>query len=207
MPRSATTIMLNLVCDAFDLNYFGEVCTGRVNDRVPPVPHMVPWLQQQKHWGIKFLTGLAEGNLVHYLRELDTQYVVIMRRDNLVDNCLSQYWATTLDQYHYRRPALLGSVKPRKVPMAHVEWWLEFVYLTYLQELRELDTLDVPKVTYSQEYLEANGAMEINGTWFSVAQYRGPTVASGIHYPTWTRNYQEIQDRILKFQSDHTSQY
>lgn len=200
MPRSATDLMLGLLCQKFRLNNFGEIFNSANSDKMPLDESVVPWLAERQPWGIKFLTGAAGDRLLQYIQELQVQYLVVQHRENLTDCCLSAHFAHVLNVWHRARPVTPQHIRPRVVPRDHVTWWLRHIYMPYQNELGLLAQLDIPMRHYTKEYVEQGGEIEIADQWFSAAEWRGPTVASAMDYRAWCLNYLEIQDMIQNYQ-------
>lgn len=220
MPRSASSVTLELICQKLKLQNFGEINNPEIMENhrfafmysperrtnlyhpgfssVPQGPDMIPWLQQREPWAVKFLTNHAGTELAMYLRELKPQHVIITHRQDAVAGFLSLCWAQQHQIYHHRgRPRPAGT-KQQYIDPVLAESWVENVYRPYLRDCDIIHAADTDVKVWSKEHIESNGELELAGHYFTLQEFRGRTVPSDIDYRSWCANLPDITNIIQR---------
>jgi hypothetical protein len=217
MPRSATSVTLELICQKFGLQNFGEINNPEIlsNNRfafmyspermaqahavdfgsVPQGRDMIPWLQAREPWAVKFITNHVGTDLVSYVQALAPDHVVVLDRQDLVACFLSLCWAQRTQVYHHRTVPM-AQQKPQRVDPELARSWVTNILLPFQRDLAALRQLDCGLRVWTKEHVENNGELELSGVYFSIAEFRGRTVASELPYRSLCSNEAEISDII-----------
>jgi hypothetical protein len=218
MPRSASSVTLELICQKLKLQNFGEINNPEIMDNhrfafmyspdrrasahrpgfsdVPRGFDMIPWLQQREPWAIKFLTNHAGTDLAQYLEQLQPQHVIITHRQDTVAGFLSLCWAQQHQIYHHRgRPRPVTGVQQYIDPVL-AQSWLDNVYQPYLRDCAVIQASGTDVKVWTKEHIESNGELELSGHYFTLREFRGRTVPSEIDYRSWCANLSDITNII-----------
>lgn len=218
MPRSATSVVLELICQKFHLQNFGEINNPELlaNNRfasmysperlaqahsidfgdIPQGDAMIPWLATREPWAVKFITNHVGTELVRYVQALDPQHVIIMDRQDPVQAFLSLSWAQHTQIYHHRRRPEAKTRTPQRIDPDLARSWKQNIWQPYQRDRTALVESGAPVKVWLKEHVERNGELELSGVYFSIAEFRGRTVASDMDYAPWCTNLREIQDII-----------
>ena len=215
MPRSASSVTLELICQKFRLQNFGEINNPEIlaNHRfasmyspqrlaeahdigfsdVPQGDAMIPWLREREPWAVKFITNHVGADLVRYAEALNPQHVVIMDRADPVQGFLSLCCAQQTQVYHHRRKPDSNTLTARRIDPELARSWCDNVWRTYQRDRRALLESGLDCRVWLKEHIESNGELELGGVYFSLSEFRGRTVASELDYAAWCTNLPEIQ--------------
>lgn len=218
MPRSASSVTLELICQKLGLQNFGEINNPEVlnNQRfsfmyspqrlaqahsdgfsaVPQGKAMIPWLQQREPWGIKFGTNHVGTDLAEYLQALRPDHVVITHREDPVTGFLSLCWAQQHQIYHHQGRRRSMPPGQQYIDPVLAESWVATTYKPYLRDCEVIHGTGLDIKIWTKEHIESGGELSLGDWYFSLHEFRGKTVASGFDYRAWCLNIQEIQNII-----------
>lgn len=216
MPRSASSVTLELICQRFGLQNFGEInnpdlisnqrfasmysparlpqtYTPEFSD-VPQGADMVPWLHNREPWAVKFLTNHLGLDLLQYLIELQPNYVIITQPQDAISAFLSLCWAQQYQIYHHRGRIAGRDHQPQWIDPVLAHSWINNILIPYQRDRDAIQASDLPWRIWNKEHIENNGELELDGIFFSISEFRGRTRASGIDYQSWCKNIGEIKE-------------
>jgi hypothetical protein len=197
LARSGTTVLQKYLARSLKLKSYSEPFSDTEYRKQIGDPYQ--WAANLPHAVIKVLAqNLDYVDLLQLINKGDFDSIVVTKRTNLADLCVSLYYAEQITRkYHYTsRPE---SITPFTVPKDFIDGFL-VPYRWYCDTIQKLNNLKIPYTVFDYDQYQLDKSQTINGVEFCLdkeVDYGIDTVASNINYSQVCLNYKEIES-ILK---------
>jgi hypothetical protein len=194
MPRSGTTLLQKHLAQSLNLWGYKEPFSDQEYRTSIGDPYQ--WAANLNHAVVKVLAqNLDYVDLVKLINAGKFDSIVVTKRKNLTDLCISLYYAEQITRnYHYTNQSKIENIVPFLVPTEFINGYL-VPYRWYLNTMQEIDQHKIPYITFNYEQYQAGETQIIHGVEFCLAKesnYGIDTVASNINYRQVCLNYNEI---------------
>ena len=129
--------------------------------------------------------------------------IVVTKRSNLTDLCVSLYYAEQVTKnYHYT--VAPDSINPFTVPPELVKEFFLISYRWYLGAMKQLNERSIPYTIFDYDQYQARDTLTINGVEFCLdneSKYGIDTISANIDYSQVCVNYNEI-DLLIKHENN-----
>lgn len=200
MPRSGTTLLQKHLAQSLNLwgtykEPFSDIeYRNQIGD-----PYA--WVSQISNGVIKVLAqNLDYIDLARFMQAGKFDLIVITKRNNLTDLCISLYYAEQIaGNYHYTSPPTV--VDRFSVPIDFVHEFFLVSHSWYIKALIQIQSQLIDHVIFDYDLYQQGESQVINGIEFCLAKesdYGIDTVASKIDYSKACVNYNEIAEIIAR---------
>lgn len=202
LPRSGTTVLQKYLAKSLQLRSYSEPFSDQ--DYREQIGDPYQWAASLPHAIIKVLAqNLDYVDLTKLIEAGNFDSVVVTKRTNLTDICVSLYYAEQVTRnYHYTSKP--DSIAPFQVPLEFIDGFL-VPYRWYCNAMKQLDNLKIPYAIFDYDHYEAGMSQMVNGVEFCLdkeVNYGIDTVSANIDYSKICINYNKIES-ILKHENNY----
>jgi hypothetical protein len=194
LPRSGTTVLQKTLSLALDLELYNEPYNTQANTLEDPYK----WTSEISSGIIKLISfNLQHINFKKLLTEGNFDSFIVTNRNNLVDCCISLYYATLKNKFHYS-PTDTVTLDTFTVPLCHVHMWLRG-YRLYKHAVDYLDKNSIPYTVFDYEQYLDDIPQIINNVELKSSALDTDNihyVSAKIPYNKLCLNYEEIKDLL-----------
>lgn len=197
-PRSGTTILQSTISQELQL----ANCSEPYNQSIIKLNNPYNWTANLHKGVVKLLSfNLHTIHFEKLIREGKFDSIVVTKRDNLVDCCVSLHYATLKNKFHY---TISDSVELETftIPRRAVDLWVD-AYNLYKIAVKYLDNNSIPYTLFDYDNYINNIPQIINGLAFtkttidnSCIEHNKGTVYKHIPYSELCLNYDEVKKII-----------
>ena len=194
LARTGTTLLQQQFSKALSLKSYNEPFNTYEHQKQIGNPYH--WILEVDQGIIKVLAqNLDYVNLLEFINVGKFDSVVVTRRKNLTDACISLYYAEQITKkYHYDIKPDVIAIKTFTVPTTFINNFFLNSYRWYVKTMQQLDDQSIPYTIFDYDQYQAGGLQTINGIDFcqNKNMYDINTVSSDIDYSKICINYKEI---------------
>lgn len=196
MPRTGTHALQLSIAHHFKIQNHGELfgIKGKVNN----LDQAGAWFDNNNSGVVKILAGQSGiTDLGTIESAIFKNHIVISDRLDLVESCVSLYYASQSNQYHYSKRRKQRNTTKFTIPAEWVEGWVNGNLIPFRQTVDRWTAagLKFSRVVY--EDLIADKNITVVESTFKLSDFADlPTDPSNIDYGNLCLNYKEIQAQI-----------
>ena len=207
-PRSGTTIIQKMIEDKFGLRNLSEPFTDPelgFNPATTCIPNdLYKWTTEQLTGVIKLLAiNLPYVDVGKLLLVGKFDQIVIIKRKNLVDCCVSLCLAELTNKYHYREHDSVN-IDPFECSGTFVDNWIA-MYKRYTIALEQITNSNIlVDVIYYEDFMN-NQVQYVAGAELQASKMNVKVLGKGkqmislnLFYKELCINYQEVEEKIRK---------
>jgi hypothetical protein len=185
LPRTGSTIIQQYLAHKFNIKNYSEPLSQKLPDFMD---NPYKWASNLSSGVIKILSvNLLEVDFIKFVTTGQFDSIVVTHRENLVDSCVSLFYAEMIQKYHFKQLPTNEEIKKFTCPLSFVYTWLD-QYKEYQNILKYFDDNSI-----SYQLINYDNFLSENYKIFKLNNAKAfNTITSNIPYAKLCINYNEV---------------